>query len=155
MVDDDMFEEISKYSWQAHKCNHTVYAERTYFENGEKKCTSMHRQILELGDSKLKGDHIDHNGLNNQRSNLRVATFRQNNMNRTSLNGSASKYLGVHLHINRKTGYTRWTAQIRIGGKQTCLGYFKDEEYAAKKYDEFAKIHHKEFANLNFPAKAA
>ena len=91
-------------------------------------------------------DHIDHNGLNNCRSNLRLSTMAQNVRNTISRGGS-SKYKGVHWCKRSK----KWTGQICFNGKGHHLGGFRDEIEAAKAYDKRAKELHGEFACLNFP----
>lgn len=89
-------------------------------------------------------DHKDRNPINDRIENLRAANHTQNSVNCSSKKNSSSKYLGV----NFKNG-KYWQANIRINGKKTYLGYFKTEEDAALAYNEAAKIHHGEFANLN------
>lgn len=154
-VDDEDFDLVSQYTWSLRKGrNNTFYAQSmTYLKEGKRKLIKMHRLILGLTDPKIKGDHQDHNGLNNQRYNIRGATNSQNCMNKICKKNSTSKYLGVCLITDNRTNknYKYWIAQIRINGKQEHLGYFKNEEDAAKEYDKHALIHHKEFANLNFP----
>ena len=107
----------------------------------------MHRMILGVTDSSLHVDHRDHNGLNNTRSNIRVGTPRQNSYNQRPKRGGSSQFKGVSLNKAR----SRWVAFIRIDGRNTQLGYFQDEEDAARAYDEAARKHHGEFAYLNFP----
>ena len=121
----------------------------------------MHRCLLHLDNTRF-GDHIDGNGLNNQRSNLRSVTNQENLKNRCSSKNSTSKYLGVSVHtqinkyFNKKNNELKtsmsiaWVSNISFNGKAIRLGRFKDEILAAKAYDEAAKIYHKEFANLNF-----
>jgi hypothetical protein len=109
---------------------------------GKKIMIYMHRVILNPTTG-LFCDHIDRNGLNNQRDNLPICTIAQNNMNKRSV--GKSKYLGVHRWKNR------FVAQICMDGKQYRLGFFKTEKEAAIAYDKVARNHHREFANLNFP----
>jgi len=94
-------------------------------------------------------DHIDHNGLNNRRSNLRLCTLAQNNRNMVSRTGS-SKYKGVCWHGGTK----KWNAKIRLNRKCYHIGLFTDEIAAAKAYDKKAKELHGQFACLNFPPAA-
>jgi hypothetical protein len=156
MVDDDMFDYLNQWKWGASKKNHTYYAKRSYMKDGKSCVMKMHRLILGLTDPKILGEHRDHNGLNNQRDNLRVCTQQQNVCNKRSQKGSSSKYLGVcrvKYPQKRKNGevkvYEYWMALIRIKGKQTILGRFKDEKEAALAYNKAAIIHHGEFANPN------
>jgi hypothetical protein len=76
----------------------------------------------------LQIDHIDGNGLNNQKSNLRVVTHRENHQNRQ--HKKSSKFPGVSWNKKIK----KWNAKIRIGNKSLHLGYFYDEEEASKAY---------------------
>ncbi len=107
----------------------------------------MHRQIL--GASKGENvDHIDGNGLNNQRSNLRFCTQSQNccNQRKRTLT-SSSKYKGV-AKAKRK-----WHVCLGKDGITYNLGCFASQETAAREYDKLAKLVHGEFALLNFPEK--
>jgi hypothetical protein len=107
----------------------------------------MHREIINAPDD-LVVDHINYNGLDNRKANLRLATRRQNSLHviRT-INPGSSKYKGVSWNTNKK----RWHVQITTNGKTIRLGYFTDEIEAAKAYDQAAKKYHGDFAALNFP----
>lgn len=148
LVDDEDFEELNKYKWYAYKSRNTFYAGRKLrLGVNKKRIVIMHRELLGLKDSKLKGDHIDHNGLNNQKYNLRIATNAENCKNQMPRKGFSSKYKGVCWHKRDKM----WNANIRINERQKHLGYFDNEIEAAKAYDAMAKLHFREFACLNFP----
>lgn len=117
----------------------------------------MHREILGLTDPKKEFvDHIDHNGLNNQRCNLRKCTKQQNNRNRNKVvtQRNTSQYKGVSIHIqynSTKEPTVSWRAKIKSTNKKgTHIGLFKTEIEAATAYDNAAKIYHGEFAGLNF-----
>lgn len=145
-VDDEDFERVNQYKWTLKNCSNILYAKN-------ETVGFMHRFILGLTDSKILGDHKNHNGLDNQKHNLRECTISQNNRNRTSQKNSSSKYLGVSLKKSKsKTGrvHLYWLATISDNNKQKHLGYFKIEEDAALKYDEAARMRYGEFANLNF-----
>jgi hypothetical protein len=91
-------------------------------------------------------DHINGNGLDNRRRNLRPATRQENMRNRRKLHAGTSKYKGVYLQEGR------WIAKIRVLGKsQTYLGSFADEMSAALAYDAAARLQFGAFAALNFP----
>lgn len=152
-VDDDDYDHLIKFKWRAFKDGQTFYATTNTFRDGKKTSISMHRFILKAQRGVFV-DHKDGNGLNNQRSNLRYCTIRQNNANRASRNGSTSKYKGV-CKIVTKNGYNKdktyiyWHAAIQVAGCTKSLGYFKTEAEAAKKYNEAAIIQYGEFARLN------
>jgi hypothetical protein len=149
LVDDEDFEFLNQFKWYAKKANRTFYALRNsfYVENKKRHTIQMHRVILGLKDLNIKCDHIDHNGLNNQKNNLRHSTNAENCKNQKPKEGYSSIYKGVCWCNKRK----KWRANIRINDRQKHIGYFKDEIECAKAYDNMAKIHYKEFAYLNFP----
>ncbi len=111
----------------------------------------MHREIIHPP-GHLVVDHINHNGLDNRKANIRPATRSQNNFNRLIVKreDSSSKYKGVSWRKRKM----RWHARIHVNGEYKFLGYFKDEIHAAKAYDEAAKKYHGEFAVLNFTETA-
>ena len=106
----------------------------------------MHREVIEVPRS-MDVDHINQNGLDNRKANLRPATHTQNNCNRKKFSKNTySKYKGVCW----KKKIKKWTAQIGFNNKMIFLGYFHDEVAAAKAYDQAAIKYHREFAALNF-----
>lgn len=111
----------------------------------------MHRVLLRVEGVHNHVDHIDGNGLNNRRSNLRVASRSQNLCNRPKPSSNTSGFKGVWYYKARN----RWLAEIRHNGVKHRLGYFTDRIEAAKAYDRAARELHGEFAVLNFPAEAA
>lgn len=153
LVDDEDFEELNQFKWSAARFKNKFYAVRTrlkredFFIKGKKVMIKMHRQILGLTDPKIYCDHKDRDSLNNQRYNLRSCDFIENSRNKSPIKGSSSKYKGVSWNKQNQ----KWYSSIRINGNPKHLGCFDDEIESAKAYDEMAKIHHKEFAYLNFP----
>lgn len=87
-------------------------------------------------------DHIDGNKLNNRLENLRLATYTENNRNARSRSGK-SKYKGVYWFKRDSC----WQAQIQVNGVKYHIGYFDDEEEAAKAYETVAKEIHGDFFN--------
>lgn len=141
LVDDEDFEYLNQFNWYVMKHGNTFYAARCVPFNGKQIINMMHGTLLNS-----KGiDHVDLNGLNNQKSNLRFCTQSQNNMNRGKKKNAASKYKGVYFDKNAR----KWRADIRINSKPIYLGLFDSEIKAAKAYNRKAKELFKEFANLN------
>jgi hypothetical protein len=107
IVDDDDFERLNKHKWSTTKSptNKTWYAYRTIVKKGKQCNIKMHREIMEFPIG-YEIDHIDHNGLNNQKSNLRIATRSQNNCNTIYKNSSG--YRGVSLHCRKKNGQQKY-----------------------------------------------
>jgi len=149
IVDPDDYPELKKYKWFATKNGSTFYAKRHTRFTERIKTTSvcMHRKIMNAPDN-LVIDHINYNGLDNRKANLRLATRRQNSLHiiRT-MNPGSSKYKGVSWREDRK----KWSVKIMADGKTIHLGCYKDEIKAAKAYDKAAKKYHGQFASLNFP----
>lgn len=151
MVDDEDFDRLNEKRWYAIKGKHTCYAAAScggYSENKRGIRILMHRIILNTPNG-MYTDHKDGNGLNNQRSNLRVATRSQNNAHHVRASAKkASKFFGVSLQ--RKTG--KWEVKIQVNKRREWLGTYAQEIDAAKAYDKSALESFKEFAQLNFPA---
>jgi len=145
LVDDEDFEYINQWKWFADKYKHGYYAGRNDYTTSPKTNISMHRQILGITDSKILVDHANHNGLNNQRYNIRVANKSQNAVNTYSQKNSTSKYLGVCW----KERDRKWVAQITKDYKKIWIGYFEKEIDAAIAYNKKALELFGEFANLN------
>lgn len=146
-VDDEDYDLLMQWNWSVCKSVDGIFYVRRY-DTGSKpyKLISLHRVVLKVADSKMLVDHEDGNGLNNQKSNLRVCTHQQNQRNRRHPQKGTSKYLGV----SWKKLENKWDAQIKRGSESRFIGTFKTEIEAAKAYNEAAKKHHGEFANLNF-----
>ena len=144
-VDDSDFKDLNEYSWSAIRVKNNFYAVTAIKFSGKYKNVLMHRMILCLTKSKKQCDHHDRNGLNNQKSNLRISTHSQNQRNRNSHRDSTSRYLGVSLNKTSK----KWVATIQSNKKFFYLGSFKLEKEAAICYNMAAIKHHKQFANLN------
>lgn len=141
MVDDEDYEWLNSMKWYAEKFTHTFYARR----RTNNKLQSMQNLIMGVC-SPLRVDHIDGNGLNNQRSNLRVCTHRQNMLNVGKRRKNASsKYLGVSYDKSKR----KWSASMGLNYKCISLGRYATEVEAATAYNEAAKKYHGEFAKLN------
>lgn len=149
IVDLEDFEILKQHKWHTRKSGKNAYACRSIkLPTGKRKSISMHRQIINPGE--LLVDHINRNGLDNRRANLRPATPQQNSWNRITKRGNTgSKYIGVRWNGCHK----KWRAGIRHNKKMEYLGYFDIEKDAAKIYDIAAKKYRGDFAILNFNQK--
>lgn len=143
LADDEDYEWLSQWRWTVLVRKGRRYAYRGVFDNGKRVASMyMHRQILGLPPRAPLVDHADHNGLNNQRGNLRIATNGQNIANQQGVR-AGSGYRGVYSCGNI------WRAAI--GAKSRHLGTFPTSEEAARAYDKAAFERWGEFASLNFP----
>lgn len=143
-VDDADFEPLNKFKWSAHYTpkRRTVYAYRK--SNG--KSIYMHRFILDPQAGK-EVDHIDRNGLNNVRSNLRLASKYQNRAN-SAKQESRSGLKGVSENVT-PAGTKYFRARITHRGKTRNIGVFRTPKRAAVAYDKEALKIHGEYAATN------
>ncbi len=144
LIDDEDYAIVNLFKWFAHKRRYTFYATTTITIGSKRTTLLMHRLIMSLK-SNEQGDHKDHNGLNNQKSNLRLCTHSQNQWNQQTRTNTTSKYKGIFW----KKSCNKWCAQIHFNDKVFHLGVFKNEKKAAKAYDEKALELFGEFACLN------
>ena len=151
IVDEEDFEQIkdlSEKKWQATRIdrggkNKLYYAKRG---GGQRALPLiyMHQLLLDVPKDK-EVDHIDGNGLNNRRSNLRICYHPQNCFNRRKQFNTSSIYKGVYWNKQRH----KWQAQIKFEGRRHFLGRFTNEVQAALAYNKAAKKEYGEFATLN------
>lgn len=147
LVDAEDFEWLSQWKWYYWRTKHarTGYAVRNQKGEeikGKRSAVRMHRAIL----PKVKlVDHINGNGLDNRKANLRPATQSQQRTNRPAFkNKKNSKFKGVSFTVWE--GYSYWVSRIKKDGKIYYLGTFKTELAAHRAYIKKAKELHGEFA---------
>lgn len=152
-VDDSDYEYLKLKGWSRSSGG---YAYRSETRGGVKRQIFMHRVILGLGewDEGVEGDHVDGDGLNNQRSNLRACTHLQNSKNRAKNRNGRHSSKGVSHEPNRR-GAKKWRGQIWIRdatsprGRLLASPLFMTEADAAEWYDAQAVKHHGEFSRTN------
>jgi hypothetical protein len=138
-IDDEDFDRVNRISWYA---NWNKRAKSFYVrgrEKGTKKIWLLHRYIINAKAGE-EIDHIDHNTLNNKKSNLRIVTHSQNIMNSLKKSSASSVYKGVRVYI-------RYVVFFR----KKYIGLYDSEKEAAMAYDKAAYKFDPIHCSLNFP----
>ena len=147
LVDDEDYEKLAGRVWSHVTNGFNSYAGTKW----DGRTILMHRAILNAPKG-IEVDHINGDGLDNRRSNLRLATSAQNKANRRKRDHKRYKgtirYHDARCHTQKKV----WVARICANGKHISLGYYETEEEAARAYDAAALKHFGEYAQLNFPS---
>jgi hypothetical protein len=142
IINKEDYEKVKHFNW------HTRISKggKMYARTNEKgKPIYMHRIIKEVKDRHTLIDHINSDGLDNRKSNLRLVDYQKNVFNMSKNKKAYSKYKGVDwVKIKKK-----WRARIIYNRKSFHLGYFTNEEEAGKRYNEKAKELFGEYAKLN------
>ena len=128
-VDDEDYEVLTQFKWYYKQ----GYACRNLTLPTGKRCTQRMHQLVNNTRPGFLTDHINHDRLDNRRSNLRTVNSSQNMWNR-SKQKSSSKYKGVYWNTQNQ----RWHVQIQVDGKGIWLGYYEDEEKAGAAYRKAA-----------------
>ena len=129
MVDDEDYEMLNKHNWCVNINRNAVYARRAIPGDAKYRQLELKMHAVIMNAPKgMQVDHIDGDGLNNQKNNLRLVTNRQNCMNRHQK--KTSKYPGVTWAKREQ----RWVAQAQINGKHIHIGSFPMEELAYEAY---------------------
>lgn len=146
LIDDEDYGKIKDFTWHLSKDRHDFYIETfVYPGDSARERILMHRLIAGAQKDSLV-DHINHNTLDNRKANLRICSIKENSRNRRRRKqGYTSKYKGVYFCKTKR----RYRARIFMDGKSIHLGSFKNEEDAARAYNEAVMIYFGEFASLN------
>lgn len=129
LVSEQDYDLVYKHRWNIQKFGNTYYA---MTKMGGKK-VSMHRYILKP-EPTLEVDHMNHNGLDNRRENIRVVTKAENMRNRQKTKGNRRRYKGVYFD----TRVNKWVAFVNSDNKRKYLGQFKTAREAAIAFNEAA-----------------
>jgi hypothetical protein len=146
LVDDEDYPTLAAFPWHVTKRGSCLYAARIAHLSVGARPILMHRTLL--SDPAGQVDHVNGNGLDNRRANLRLATSSQNQANQRAQVGKSSRYKGVQRHTQRPIW---WVAGIVIDGRRRYIGIYRNEEDAALAYDAKAREVHGPYAALNFP----
>lgn len=142
LVDDCDYERINAYRWCVMRAGNSRYAIRFVIVDGKQITILMHREVIQADDN-LCVDHVDLDGLNNTRLNLRACTYAENFHNsRKRMNHTG--YKGVS-----QTSSGKYAARIGRGGKVVYLGVFDSSESAAIAYNTAAVEMFGDFARIN------
>jgi hypothetical protein len=144
LVDNDDYAWLSRHKW------HTKIAPLTHYArsrvNG--KMVLMHRHILGVTEASIIIDHINGDGFDNRRSNLRIATRSQNAQNSRKRRGSLSTTRGVFVHKDTRRE-RRYGVRLVVNRRVIFGGYYKTEAEAGSAYNKLALKHYGRGARLN------
>ncbi len=142
LVDTEDYPVLSRYKWNVSANGNTHYVRTSFRTGGVQHEIKMHRLILGIPGGQI--DHINRNGLDNRKSNLRFATAKENSRNRVRKNKFG--YRGVY----QQKDCTTFNFQIQVDGVKYHQRGFATAEDAARAYDELSKELHGEFGIRNF-----
>lgn len=147
LVDEEDYEAASRFRW----CVHSHDGGVRYYARRRVRVSEPYQSVQITLHMWLTGwpytDHINGNGLDNRRSNLRQVTHAQNCANQRRPRSNTSGFKGV----SWRKDIQRWAAYIRNNGEASHLGMFDSKEEAARAYDAAALTVWGEYAALNFP----
>ena len=142
LIDDEDFEKVKDFKWSIFTAR-KLYVFRNAKENGTTKVELLHRRLLNFPNGEV--DHINGDGLDNRKFNLRACTNSENHMNRGKQKNNTSGFKGV-MQYGR---FGKWKAQIVVKRKNIHVGCYDTPEQAAVAYNTAALKYHGEFARLN------
>ena len=144
LIDDDDYACALQYQWYATLRKCVWYAYRMVCVDDKQAMIFLHRFLMEPP-AGMQVDHIDGDGLNCTRANMRLCTLAENTRNRRRPVTNTSGYKGVSWHKLRG----KWRAEIGVDCRNKHLGLFESKDDAALAYNNAALEHYGEFARLN------
>lgn len=145
LVDDEDYEHLSKRKWYCYRArSKNTNCWHVRLSESNKRQVYLHRMIVTPPEGMIV-DHINRDGLDNRKENLRFCTPWQNSLNCSPRINCTSKYKGVC----KRSDSGSYRSRIRVHGKLINLGNFKNEKDAARAYNDAAKLYFGEFAVLN------
>lgn len=149
IIDDEDFDLVKDYNWFMGNGGRGYAIANVNKGNNTWTTLSMSRLIMNASPGSIV-DHINHNTIDNRKSNLRICSRRENSLNRLADNNKIAKYKGVTIEGGGGNAKEFARARIRVNGKLIHLGCFDTQELAAVAYDSAAKKYFGEFASTNF-----
>jgi hypothetical protein len=140
VVDDRDYDFLMQWKWHPRVYRKTVYAGRSIWNGGDQKKFFVHREII-LPASDMVVDHIDGDGLNNQRANLRVCTHSQNRLNTGKRANNTSGLKGAYWSKAKR----KWESYSNLNGVRRFLGRFDTAQEAHDAYVRASSVLHGEF----------
>ena len=145
LVDDDDYEALIEYNWILLSCSGGLrYATRKNQAGKRPYAFLMHREIMSVPKG-LTVDHIDGNGLNNCKNNLRLATHSEQQWNRQKNSNNTTGYRGVYYDKRNKI----YRAEMRAGRVKWSLGTYTNPRDAAIAYNVATLLLKDEHATMN------
>jgi len=145
LVDKEDVDRVMSLKWHSRRVGYTRYVTHTSGYKDTYKKTPLHRFILGITDPSLVVDHINGNGLDNRKANLRICTQAQNTINKRMQKNNTSGFKGVTWHYKNR----KWMAQITYQGKHKYIGTYSSKDEAYEAYRNEAVRLHGEFARLS------
>lgn len=150
LVDAEDFDRVTKFNWSIAAKRYAAYRATPLTGKKNGSYVYLHRFVVGASDRQTV-DHINHDELDNRKSNLRVASMSQQGQNRKRPSHNSSGLKGVYFDKSRSL----WAAGIKVNKKKKFLGRFKDRDEAGRVYDAAARKFFGEFALPNSDPRIA
>ena len=139
LIDLEDVDKVKNIKWHKSDLQRNTY----YCMSNNKTWRRLHRLIMNVTDPNIFVDHINHNGLDNRKSNLRICTNQENIRNCITPKNNKSGYKGIYWAKDKN----KWTVQITLNNKTKYIGRYEKLEDAIAARKEAAKKYYGEFAN--------